>query len=201
MEKIYDDPEFGQVTLRKRARSRRITLRVTQREGIVITLPWLVPFSRGLALLRERRDWIREALARIAAAPPPLSEEEIRRLRAEAKATLPPRLAELAARHGFVYQGVKIKNNRSNWGSCSRKGNINLNLRLALLPPRLRDYVLLHELCHLRHPDHGPAFHALLEQVCPGHRALARELATISARTNPVSESLAHQYAPPVSGT
>ena len=97
-------------------------------------------------------------------------------LRTQAKQELPPRLAALAAQHGFVYKKVFIKNNISNWGSCSSLGNINLNLRLVTLPPELSDYVMLHELCHLKYMNHGPQFHALLESVCPGHRALAREL-------------------------
>lgn len=97
-------------------------------------------------------------------------------LRAQAKQELPPRLAALAAQYGFVYKKVFIKNNISNWGSCSSLGNINLNLRLVTLPPELSDYVMLHELCHLKYMNHGPQFHALLESVCPGHRALAREL-------------------------
>ena len=97
-------------------------------------------------------------------------------LRAQAKAELPPRLAELAARHGFSYNRLTIKNNVSNWGSCSSLKNINLNLRLVSLPEELRDYVMLHELCHLKYLNHSPQFHALLESVCPGHRALAREL-------------------------
>ncbi|MBO4755607.1 MAG: M48 family metallopeptidase [Bacteroidales bacterium] len=97
-------------------------------------------------------------------------------LRAQAKKELPPRLAELAAQHGFKYNKVFIKNNISNWGSCSSLGNINLNLRLVELPSELQDYVMLHELCHLRYLNHGREFHALLEFVCPGHRALARQL-------------------------
>jgi hypothetical protein len=101
---------------------------------------------------------------------------QVEHLRAQAKAELPPRLAELAARHGFLYNKVFIKNNVSNWGSCSSLGNINLNLRLVELPPELQDYVMLHELCHLRYLNHGPEFHSLLESVCPGHRALARQL-------------------------
>ena len=100
----------------------------------------------------------------------------VERLRAQAKEELPPRLAELAALHGFKYNKVFIKNNISNWGSCSSLGNINLNLRLVELPSELQDYVMLHELCHLRYLNHGREFHALLESVCPGHRALAREL-------------------------
>ena len=109
-------------------------------------------------------------------APPAERAAEVERLRAEAKAALPPRLAELAARYGFTYNKVRIKHNSSNWGSCSELGNINLNLNLMRLPEHLRDYVMLHELCHLRYLNHGPEFHALLESVCPGHRALNREL-------------------------
>lgn len=93
-----------------------------------------------------------------------------------AKEVLPKRLRELAERYSFEYNSVRIKHNSSNWGSCSRKGNINLNLNLVRIPDELRDYVLLHELCHLRHPDHSPAFHALLESLCPGHLAMQRAL-------------------------
>ncbi len=101
---------------------------------------------------------------------------EVERLRAEAKAVLPQRLSELAAQHGFVYKKLRIKHNSSNWGSCSELGNINLNLNLMRLPEHLRDYVMLHELCHLKYLNHGPEFHALLESICPDHRALQTEL-------------------------
>ena len=101
---------------------------------------------------------------------------EVEAMRLRAKAELPPRLRALAVQHGFIYNKVFIKNNVSNWGSCSSLGNINLNLRLVALPVHLADYVMLHELCHLRYMNHGKPFHALLESVCPGHRALEKEL-------------------------
>lgn len=101
---------------------------------------------------------------------------EVAELRRQAKAYLPGRLAELAALHGFSYNQVRIKHNVSNWGSCSVKKNINLNLNLMRLPAELQDYVMLHELCHLRHLNHGPEFHALLESVCPEHRELRKKL-------------------------
>ena len=109
----------------------------------------------------------------------PMSPErvqEIEELRAQAKAVLPKRLAELADQYGFTYNQVRIKHNSSNWGSCSSLGNINLNLNLVRLPDDVRDYVLLHELCHLRYLNHGPEFHSLLESLCPNHRNLARQL-------------------------
>jgi predicted metal-dependent hydrolase len=101
---------------------------------------------------------------------------ETERLRKEAKAYLPVRLKELAEAGGFSYNSVRIKNNVSNWGSCSSKGNINLNLNLMRLPKELQDYVMLHELCHLRYMNHGPEFHAMLEKLCPNHRELRKKL-------------------------
>ena len=101
---------------------------------------------------------------------------EVAELRKQAKAYLPGRLAELAAQHGFSYNQVRIKHNVSNWGSCSVKKNINLNLNLMRLPAELQDYVMLHELCHLKYMNHGKEFHALLESVCPNHKALRRQL-------------------------
>lgn len=100
----------------------------------------------------------------------------VEQMRSEAKSFLPGRLAWLAGTHGFSYNRVTIKHNISNWGSCSSKGNINLNLCLMTLPAELQDYVMLHELCHTKEMNHGPAFHSLLESVCPGHLALASRL-------------------------
>ena len=182
-QKILDDPEFGPVVLRKHVRARRITLRLSSDGHVRISLPFRTPYIEAAAFFSRNREWIREALARQRArreaagpAPQPPTEEEINHPLSLAMVTLPARLQERAARHGFHYNAVRIKRNKSNWGSCSRKGNINLNLSLVLLPEELRDYVLLHELCHLRHPDHSPAFHALLEEICPGHLALQRAL-------------------------
>ena len=87
-------------------------------------------------------------------------------LRKEAKVILPAKVDFLASRFGFAYSKISVKHNSSNWGSCSSKGNINLNLNLVRLPEPLCDCVILHELCHLKHPDHGPAFHDLLEKLC-----------------------------------
>ena len=91
---------------------------------------------------------------------------DVERLRKDAKLVLPARCRSLAERYGFTVGKVFIKHNRSNWGSCSSKGNINLNLNLVRLPAELRDYVTLHELCHLSQMNHGPEFHRMLEAMC-----------------------------------
>ena len=179
MEKIFDDPDTGVVTIRKNARSRRVTLRVNPRRGVTVTIPYIVPYKAGLEFFLAKKDWVLKVQERqrerIGAEHIP-TPEEIETLRKVAKEVLPKRLRELAAKYSFEYNSVRIKHNSSNWGSCSRKGNINLNLNLVRLPYELRDYVILHELCHLRHPNHGPQFHALLESLCPDHLAKQRAL-------------------------
>lgn len=167
--KMYLDPEIGEVVFRKSARSRSIGIRVHPVKGVSVSVPMIIPYSAAMAFFRLRRGWILEVMARQREQYRNVrlpSDEEIEQMRKKAKAELPGRLAELAARYGFRYNKVTIKNNVSNWGSCSSKGNINLNLRVVTLPKVLQDYVLLHELCHLKHQDHGHAFHLLLEHVC-----------------------------------
>ncbi|HNU78183.1 MAG: SprT family zinc-dependent metalloprotease [Prolixibacteraceae bacterium] len=91
----------------------------------------------------------------------------------EARHYLPGRLKELAALHHFKYARVTIRNNRSNWGSCSGRNNISLNLKLMTLPDHLIDYILLHELAHTEVKNHGEEFWKLLDSLT-GNRA--REL-------------------------
>ncbi len=91
--------------------------------------------------------------------------------RVEAKNYLPGRLSYLAQLHGFKYSGVTIKNVKSKWGSCSSRGQINLNLHLMRLPNHLIDFILLHELCHTVEMNHGDRFHKLLNKCVDGHEA------------------------------
>ena len=90
-------------------------------------------------------------------------------MRAQAIAELPPRLLALADRHGLAVTRVTVRNQRSRWGSCSRDGNIALNWRLIQMPASVCEYVLLHELMHIRQPNHSPRFWAEVAAVCPDH--------------------------------
>lgn len=171
-EKIINDPQIGLIKFRKSLRSRSISIRVHPVKGVSVTVPYIVPYAAALAFFKVRRDWVMQTIARqkerVGSVDMP-SEAEVEALRRQAKAELPGRLAELAACYGFSYNRVTVKHNASNWGSCSSKGNINLNLNIVRLPRILQDYILLHELCHLRHQDHGQAFHLLLEHVLTDH--------------------------------
>jgi predicted metal-dependent hydrolase len=99
-----------------------------------------------------------------------------RDLRVLAADRLVPRLRQLAAELGFQIGRVTIRNQRSRWGSCSRSGAIALNFRLVQMPPAISDYVLIHELMHLKEQNHGPRFWALVERACPEYRDAERWL-------------------------
>ena len=167
----------------------RLRISVSPRRGVVVSMPRLLPYAVAEKFLLSKRQWVMAALKRQAgmmhraaengkSAAVPDDPTELEKMREAARAVLVPKLLDAAVRYGFPFNGrIAIKNNVSNWGSCSSKGNINLNMRLILLPEHLQDYVILHELCHLRYPDHGPGFHALLDSLLGGEEhKLRREL-------------------------
>ena len=194
--KILQDPQIGDVVFKKSVRSRGISIRVHPVKGVSVTVPYIVPYAAARLFFEARRSWILETMAKqkerykdVA----PMSAEEVESLRRQAKAQLPARLAEFSSRYGFTYNRVAIKHNSTNWGSCSSKGNINLNLSIMRLPRILQDYVLLHELCHLRHQDHGHAFHLLLEHLLTDH--LLRFVDSASPEDRPLAAELARKAA------
>ena len=116
---------------------------------------WCVVYGDRSVLARDLGD-VRAAI-----------ERDLREL---ARAVLLPRLTELAAQQSLQVGAVSIRSQRSRWGSCARNGNIALNFRLVQMPAHVRDYVLLHELMHIRQQNHSRRFWRLVEAVCPGFR-------------------------------
>jgi predicted metal-dependent hydrolase len=102
--------------------------------------------------------------------------------RNEAKTYLPMRVSQLASEHRFTYKQVFVKNLKSKWGSCSSKENINLSVHLMRLPDHLIDYIILHELAHTRHMNHGEGFWHLLDQITNGKaKQLRKEMRALKA--------------------
>ena len=89
------------------------------------------------------------------------------------------RLQHFAPYFGVSVKKVFIKNSRTRWGSCSSKGNLNFNYRLALIEPELVDYVVVHELCHLKHFNHSIDFWREVERAVPNWKMLRKQLRTI----------------------
>jgi predicted metal-dependent hydrolase len=149
-------------------RARRYVLRVEGDGRLRVTIPRGGSRREAEAFVQRNIDWIVRQRTRAQADLRPLENDGA--FRQQARRELPARLLELAARHGLVVTRVSVRNQRSRWGSCGRDGHICLNWRLVLMPPSVRDYVLVHELMHLRRMDHSPAYWRLVADACPGYR-------------------------------
>lgn len=135
--------------------------------------------SVRIQLFEQESQWsVRAGELSVPVPGPDIQVREIlqRRLQALAAVELPRRVESLANEHGIVPGRVLIRNQASRWGSASKKGTICLNWRLVQMPQPVRDYIILHELMHLREMNHGPRFWALMDAVCPGHADCRRWL-------------------------
>lgn len=181
--RVIEYPGLGPVTFWRRAGNRSIRISVKAERGVLVTYPWYTPFAQAERFLLQNIGNINKMLSRGKSQKRHNliqnylngnfgEPQQISTLRQRAKEALPLRTAQIAAamrtlhKRPFAYQRIAIKLNKTNWGSCSAKNNINLNLALPLLPDALRDYVIIHELCHLEHHNHSEEFHRLLNSSC-----------------------------------
>jgi hypothetical protein len=165
-------------------RAKRYVLRVLPTGRVRVTIPRWGSKRQGALFAEAQRAWIAKQQARLVRdrdrRPSTAADPEAeRQCIAEARRALPPLLHALAAQHGLTVRRVSVRNQRSRWGSCSRHGHISLNWRLVQMPDAVRDYVMLHELMHLKRMDHSPAFWRLVAQACPGYEAARRYLRTV----------------------
>jgi len=163
-----------QVTFVRRRQARRYVLRVDGEGGVRVTIPRGGSRREAVDFVERHRGWIDGQRQRIR--PPSLSVAERVAWRTKAEADLPARLLALAARHDLQVARISVRNQRTRWGSCGRNGHITLNWRLILMPDWVADYVIVHELMHLRRLDHSPAYWSLVAAACPLFRDARRWL-------------------------
>ena len=200
MQKIINHRVLGDILYTKRKQSKTIRVSISPSKGVRVSLPFICTYSKAVEFINLNETRILTILNKQASKPKisvsSTSKEEIR---SKAKQVLPVRLNELASycnskitmrnmfglkiSEPFKFNRLTIKNNKSNWGSCSAKKNINLNMNLVELPQELMDYVIIHELCHLIHLNHSDKFHSLLDQLCNGKsKELSKSLRKYSLR-------------------
>lgn len=190
MIRTFLHPRLGELTLSQSRRSRRITVCVRGDGTLRLSFPTVVPQRRALEFLEGKVEWVERTRARLAtrmrvepALPPDEAKALVEELRRAAKEDLPPRIERLAQHTGLRYAGLTIRAARTKWGSCSARNTISLSLFLMKLPEHLRDFVIIHELCHTVHHDHSPRFHALVDRLVSGNeKALNWELRSYSIR-------------------
>ena len=162
-------------------RSERKTIAVeVSYKGIVVRAPQKMPDEEITAFLKKKEKWIERTLQKIEtkknATCDVLTSTEINELAEKAMAVIPEKVKHFASLFGVDYGRITIRNQRSRWGSCSSKGNLNFNCLLMFLPDEVVDSVVAHELCHRKHMNHSPAFYAEVERVFPDYRRCSKWL-------------------------
>lgn len=177
--KIIHLSGIGEVLLEKSPRAKHFSITVRPFKGVRVAVPLRSSFKAAEQAVQNKASWITTSQenARVA-------EEKYEKIleksgyisRASARGLIIGRLEELAEKHGISYNKVFIRCQKTRWGSCSSRGNISLNYRIAMLPGELMDYVILHELVHLRHQNHSRLFWEELDRLAGNVKSLDRRL-------------------------
>lgn len=177
---LIKHPTLGVIECVRSLRARSIRLTVRSNKSIRLTYPRFVQLSDAIAFAESKTEWIlktRNKMEERKATTPTINIAEANELIQHAKNYLPATLARLAKEHGFRYTSLCITAARTRWGSCNSKNGISLSIFIMILPEHLREFIILHELCHTRHHNHSAEFHALLDSCVGGkEKALDREL-------------------------
>ena len=168
----------------RRSRRRSIGLEVRPDGSVILRVPSRLSKRDALAFLQTKEAWLRKCLDQVeeresfaeAAGLEPLTEEELSALTKAARAYFTEKCAWLAPVVGVDYGRISIRHQKTRWGSCSTKGNLNFNCLLMLAPEDVRDYVVVHELCHRKEMNHSNAFWAEVARVVPDYREKERWL-------------------------
>ena len=170
-------------------RSSRKTLAIEIRPDmrVIVRAPYQASGSYIEQFIADRTDWIVEHLRKLEQknrqcndAPPvkKLSNDEIKKLADKACTYIPERAAHFAPLVGVTYGRITIRNQRTRWGSCSNRGNLNFNCLLMLTPPEVIDYVVVHELCHRKEMNHSGRFWNEVARILPGYAEQEKWLKT-----------------------
>ena len=161
-----------------RSSRRSVSLQIRPDGTVLVRCPRQMPEREVRAFVESKRDWLTFHLGRIAARPslPALTEVQRKALAAKAKEILPRKAGFWAEKVGVTYGNITIRMQKTRWGSCSIKGNLNFNLLLMLAPESVQDYVVVHELCHRKEMNHSDRFWAQVQRVLPDYRTQVRWL-------------------------
>ena len=158
-------------------RSKRKTISIElKEEGLLVRAPKRMSNREIQAFILSKKDWIEkhqkiiEERRELLKQYPPYTEEELKDLAKKAKEVIPAKVKHYAEIVGVSYGRITIRCQKTRWGSCSSKGNLNFNCLLMLLPDEIIDSVVVHELCHRKHMNHSPKFYAEVESVFPEYK-------------------------------
>lgn len=172
------------VVIKKQRQAKGLRLRVQDDGRVTLTVPRFFSLKAAKQFLLTKQEWIAAARQRMKNIPPRLlnqgDEAEYQVYKEQARERIQKRVAYFQKHYGVTGSGLSIRNQRSRFGSCSSWGHLSFNYRLIFLPPTLFDYVVVHEVCHLRELNHSSRFWSLVAETIPDYRDRKKQLQSFS---------------------
>lgn len=174
----FDMPEY---TVRRSKRSRSLRLTVSRQREIMVSAPERYVSDAVIEqFVVKHRRWIEKQLKRMEKYKDmvslPNGQRDFLEKKLQVLVLLRERVDFFAKLYGVKYGRISVRNQSSIWGSCSRSGNLQFNYKIYYLTSQLRDYIIVHELCHTKEHNHGARFWALVERTFPNHKVFRKQL-------------------------
>lgn len=159
-----------------RSDRRTLAIRITPDGKVEVRSPKSVSDRRIAEFVQSKAAWIQKHLLRKSADLPKFTAEQLQELADRARRVIPERVRCFAPQVGVTYGTITIRRQKTRWGSCSARGNLNFNCLLMLAPEQVLDYVVIHELCHRKEMNHSQRFWAQVARLCPQYQQARRWL-------------------------
>jgi predicted metal-dependent hydrolase len=157
--------------IQKRKGQKRLILSVRAGGKVFVTIPKWTPFCAAEMFVKGKKIWIKNAILKINFSKRDVIDDgHYKKYKEEARSFIKKRLIVLNKNYGFVYNRISIRKNSTRWGSCSSLSNLNFDYRILFLEPELQDYLLVHELCHLKEMNHSEKFWKLVKKRIPDYK-------------------------------
>ncbi|TSC85606.1 MAG: hypothetical protein G01um10148_992 [Parcubacteria group bacterium Gr01-1014_8] len=165
-------------TIKRSRRAKYMRLRVHPGGVVILTVPYASEATAIQQFVSRQAEWLKWAVRKMMQykALPVSGRRDYLKFKEDARSFLHERVAYWNAHYNFSFRRIAIKNTSRTWGSCSKKGNLNFSFSLLFLPKELADYVVVHELSHLAHPNHSRSFWAEIAKTIPDFQARRQEL-------------------------
>ena len=160
--------------IRKSKRAKHLKLVINNNAEIIVVIPWKLNSQMAEEFLYQKTDWVLKTLKFLKNKPVSLiskpNNEDYQKYKKLALEVVKKKIDYFNTFYGFSFNQIAIKNQKTRWGSCSTQGNLNFNYRLIFLNEKLCDYIIIHELCHLREMNHSKRFWALVAKTAPDYK-------------------------------
>jgi len=168
-------------SLRTSFRAKNLRLTVNLQGELIVTKPWFVSTRQAEKFVQQKSVWIAKKIKAVKEKSllVGIGVDDYYRLKEQTRVFVTQKVEKFNEFYHFDYRRIFIRNQQTRWGSCSIQKNLNYNFRLVLLPERQADYIIVHELCHLREMNHSPRFWHLVSQTIPDYQEARRELRKI----------------------